>query len=115
MGLFSYLFASDNARNIKKLRAVADKIVLLEDKYKQMNEDDLKNQTAVLKDRLKNGETLDQILPDAYAVVREASSRVLNKRHYYVQLMGGIALHQGRIAEMKTGEGKTLVETLPAN
>ena len=114
MGLFSYIFGSDNARNIKKLQVIADKVVALESKYKQMNEEDLKNQTNVLKQRLNDGETLDKILPDAYAVVREASDRVLNKRHYYVQILGGIALHQGRIAEMKTGEGKTLVETLPA-
>lgn len=114
MGLFSYIFGSDNARSIKKLNVIADKIIAIEPKYQEMNEEDLKNQTNILKERLANGETLDDILPDAYAVVREASFRVLNKKHYYVQLLGGIALHQGRIAEMKTGEGKTLVETLPA-
>ena len=114
MGLFSFLFASDNARNIKKLKKIADEVVALEDKYSAMTEEELKNQTSVLKEQLKNGKTLDDLLPDAYAVMREASYRVLNMKHYYVQIIGGIALHQGRIAEMRTGEGKTLVETLPA-
>jgi preprotein translocase subunit SecA len=114
MGLFSWLFASDNARSIKKLKKIADQVFALEDKYAAMSEEELKNQTNVLKAELKAGKTLDDILPDAYAVVREASSRVLKMKHYYVQVIGGIALHQGRIAEMKTGEGKTLVETLPA-
>jgi preprotein translocase subunit SecA len=114
MGLFSYLFASDNARNIKKLNAIADKVEALSDSYKQKTDDELKQTTNLLKERLQAGETLNDILPDAYAVVREASERVLHMRHYYVQIVGGIALHQGRIAEMRTGEGKTLVETLPA-
>ena len=114
MGLFSWLFASDNARNIAKLQKIADKVIALDDKYSAMNEEELKNQTIELKKQLQDGKTLDEILPDAYAVVREASSRVLNMKHYYVQIIGGIALHQGRIAEMRTGEGKTLVETLPA-
>ena len=114
MGLISFLFASDNARNIKKLKVIADKVVALDEKYVSMTDDELKNQTKVLKERLSNGETLDEILPDAYACVREASFRVLKQKHYYVQVLGGIALHQGRIAEMKTGEGKTLTETLPA-
>jgi len=104
----------DNKRSIKKLQKIADKIDSLEDKYLQMSDDELKDQTLVLKERLNNGETLDDILPDAYAVVREASSRVLHMRHFNVQLLGGIVLHQGRIAEMRTGEGKTLVSTLPA-
>jgi preprotein translocase subunit SecA len=114
MGLFSLLFASDNTRNVKKLKKIADEVMVLEPKYQAMSDDELKNQTAVLKQLLKDGKTLDDILPDAFAVVREASSRVLKMKHYYVQVIGGIALHQGRIAEMKTGEGKTLVETLPA-
>ena len=104
----------DNKRSIKKLQKIADKIDALEDKYLSMTDDELREQTDVLKDRLRNGETLDQILPDAYAVVREASTRVLHMRHFNVQLLGGIVLHQGRIAEMRTGEGKTLVSTLPA-
>ena len=114
MGLFSWLFASDNARSIKKLKKIADEVMALDDKYKAMTDAELKEQTNKLKAELKNGKTLDDILPDAYAVVREASSRVLKMKHYYVQVIGGIALHQGRIAEMRTGEGKTLVETLPA-
>lgn len=114
MGLLSFLFASDNSRNIKKLKVIADKVMALDEKYTAMTEDDLKNQTSVLKQRLEKGETLDDILPDAYACMREASFRVLKQKHYYVQVLGGIALHQGRIAEMKTGEGKTLTETLPA-
>lgn len=114
MGLFSWLFASDNARSIKKLKKIADEVMALDDKYEAMTDAELKEQTNVLKAELKNGKTLDDILPDAYAVVREASSRVLKMKHYYVQVIGGIALHQGRIAEMRTGEGKTLVETLPA-
>ena len=114
MGLFSALFASENTRNVNKLKKIADKVMALEEKYSAMPEDELKKQTLVLKKELKNGKTLDDILPDAYAVVREASFRVLKMKHYYVQVIGGIALHQGRIAEMRTGEGKTLMETLPA-
>ena len=114
MGLFSWLFPSDNSRSIKKLKKIADKVIELEEKYKAMSDDELKLQTEVLKNQLFEGKTLDDILPDAYAVVREASARVLQMRHFYVQILGGIALHQGRIAEMRTGEGKTLVETLPA-
>ena len=114
MGLFSWLFASDNARSIKKLKKIADLVVEREEKYQQMSDEELKEQTNILKQELKDGKTLDDILPDAYAAVREASARVLKMKHYYVQIIGGIALHQGRIAEMKTGEGKTLVETLPA-
>ena len=114
MGLFSWLFASDNARSIKKLKKIADQVMELEPKYQAMSDAELKEQTNVLKAELNNGKTLDDILPNAYAVVREASDRVLKMKHYYVQVIGGIALHQGRIAEMKTGEGKTLVETLPA-
>lgn len=114
MGLFSLLFPSDNSRSIKKLKKIADQVIALEEKYKAMTDDELKLQTEVLKNQLFEGKTLDDILPDAYAVVREASARVLQMRHFYVQVLGGIALHQGRIAEMRTGEGKTLVETLPA-
>ena len=114
MGIFSWLFASDNARSIKKLKKIADEVVAREEKYQAMTDEELKEQTNVLKAELKDGKTLEDILPDAYAVVREASFRVLKMKHYYVQIIGGIALHQGRIAEMKTGEGKTLVETLPA-
>lgn len=114
MGLFSWLFASDNTSSVNKLKKTADLVMALEPKYSAMTDAELKDQTNVLKAELKSGKTLDDILPDAYAVVREASNRVLKMKHYYVQVIGGIALHQGRIAEMKTGEGKTLVETLPA-
>ncbi len=105
---------NDNKFKLRKLNKIADKIEELAPKYSAMNDDELVAQTAALKDRLANGETLDHILPDAYALVREAGERVLGMRHFRVQLMGGIALHQGRIAEMGTGEGKTLVATLPA-
>ncbi len=115
MGLFSFIMGSDNRKHLKKLEQIADKIELLEDKFAAMSDEELKGMTEEFKKRLKeNYETLDHILPEAFAVVREASKRVLNMRHFRVQLMGGIALHQGRIAEMRTGEGKTLVSTLPA-
>ena len=111
MGLFSDF---DNKKSIKKLQKIANKILLLNDKYESMSDEELKNQTQILKERLKKGESLDDILPDAFAVVREAGKRVLKMKHFNVQILGGIVLHQGRIAEMKTGEGKTLVATLPA-
>ena len=114
MGLFSALKNFDNNRSLKKLEKQAVKIEALADKYKAMTDEELKGQTQILKDRFKNGETLDDLLFDAYAVVRESATRVLNMRHFHVQLLGGIVLHQGRIAEMCTGEGKTLVSTLPA-
>ncbi|MBR3885109.1 MAG: DEAD/DEAH box helicase, partial [Clostridia bacterium] len=114
MGLFSALKNFDNNRSLKKLEKQASKIEALADKYKSMSDEELKNQTEILKDRFKNGETLDDLLYDAYAIVRESATRVLNMRHFHVQLLGGIVLHQGRIAEMCTGEGKTLVSTLPA-
>ena len=103
----------DNAREIKKLQRTVDEINKLEPQFKALSEEDLQGMTAVFKGRLDRGEGLDDILPEAFAVVREASRRVLGMRHFDVQLMGGIILHQGRIAEMKTGEGKTLVATLP--
>ena len=114
MGLFTFLSNYDNKRSLKKLTKIANKIDNLEDKYLAMTDDELRGQTKILKDRFNAGETLDELLPDAFAVVREASSRVLHMRHFFVQLMGGIVLHEGRIAEMRTGEGKTLVATLPA-
>ncbi len=113
MGIFT-MFASDNKRNLAKLEKMVHKIEDLAPKYAEMDNDTLRAQTPVLKERLANGETLDDILYDAYALVREASTRVLNMRHFHYQLMGGIVLHQGRIAEMMTGEGKTIVATLPA-
>ncbi|MBR5314156.1 MAG: preprotein translocase subunit SecA, partial [Clostridia bacterium] len=114
MGLFSKLFGTYSDRQIKLILPLVDQIEALADKYASMSDEELKNTTQILKDRLKNGETLDDILVDAFALVREADDRVLGKRPFRVQLMGGIILHQGRIAEMKTGEGKTLVATLPA-
>ena len=114
MGLFSKIFGTYSDREIKKIRSIADSIEALSDKYAAMTDDELRGVTAALKGRLSDGETLDDILPDAFAAIREADDRVLGKRPFYVQLLGGIILHQGRIAEMKTGEGKTLVATLPA-
>ncbi len=114
MGLFRYILGGEARRSIKKLSAMADKVIGLEPKYCVMNDQELISQTELLKKRLADGETLDDILFDAFAVVREAASRVLNMKHYKVQIIGGICLHQGRVAEMKTGEGKTLVATLPA-
>jgi len=105
---------NDNDRQVKKLKKIADKVEALAPVYKAMPDERLIAQTDKLKSRLANGETLEDILQDAYAVVREAGDRVLGMRHFYVQIIGGIALHQGRIAEMATGEGKTLVATLPA-
>jgi preprotein translocase subunit SecA len=107
------IFGSYSDREVKRLEPIADEIEALETKMKQLSDDELRGKTPALKQRLKEGETLDEILPEAFAVVREASKRVLGMRHYRVQLIGGIVLHQGRIAEMKTGEGKTLVATLP--
>ena len=108
------LFGSYSEKQIKKVEKIAKKIEELADKYSAMSDEELKGTTLVLKQRLAAGETLDDILPDAFAAVREADQRVLGKRPFHVQLLGGIILHQGRIAEMKTGEGKTLVATLPA-
>ncbi len=114
MGLFKSLFGDYGKRELKRIQPICDKVLALSDKYEKMSESELKAQTAILKERLSNGETTDDILPDAFAVCREASYRVLKMKHFPVQVIGGIVLHQGRIAEMKTGEGKTLVATLPA-
>ena len=114
MNFIKKIFSSDNARALDKIGKIADKIEELDEKYTQMSDSELTNNTQVLKERLQNGETLNDILPDAFATVREAAKRVLNMKPYHCQLIGGIVLHQGRIAEMKTGEGKTLVSTLPA-
>ena len=114
MGLFKYLLGGDGRNSLKKLNKMADAVEALEEKYKVMDDETLKAQTQVLKDRLAAGETLDDILYDAFAALREAARRVLGMRHFRVQIIGGICLHQGRIAEMRTGEGKTLVSTLPA-
>ena len=113
MGLFTKLFGTRSQREIKRIQPTVDRILALEEEYKALSEDALKAKTAEFKARLSEGETLDDILPEAFAAVREAADRVLGMRPYPVQLIGGIVLHQGRIAEMKTGEGKTLVAILP--
>ena len=114
MGLFSKIFGSTSDRAIKKNKSQVEEVMALEDSYSKLSDEELKDNTNKLKERLKGGETLDDILPEAFATVREASKRVLGMTPYKVQVEGGIILHQGRIAEMKTGEGKTLVETMPA-
>ena len=108
------IYGGANARQIKKLEKIAKLVEGKEQLYLQMTDEQLASQTQILKDRYNAGETLDDLLPDAFAVCREASARVLKQRHYHVQILGGIALHQGRICQMATGEGKTLTETLPA-
>ncbi|MCI5792097.1 MAG: preprotein translocase subunit SecA [Lachnospiraceae bacterium] len=108
------LFGTHSERELKRINPIVDKIEALDPVMTAMTDDELKNQTVVFKERLANGETLDDILPEAFATVREASKRVLGMKHFRVQLVGGVVLHQGRIAEMRTGEGKTLVSTCPA-
>ena len=114
MGLLKSIFGDYSSRELKSIYPIVDKIEALGDEYKALTDAELQAKTPEFKERLANGETLDDILPEAFATVREAADRVLGMRPYRVQLVGGIVLHQGRIAEMKTGEGKTLVATLPA-
>ena len=114
MGLIKFILSHDSRASLKRISATADKIIAMENVYASMTDAELKEQTEIFKKRISDGEKLDSILPEAFAVVREASGRVLNMKHYKVQLMGGICVHQGRIAELKTGEGKTLMATLPA-
>ena len=114
MGLMKKIFGDYSSRELKYIYPIVDKIESMADEYKAMSDEALRAKTTEFKERLQNGETLDDILPEAFATVREAADRVLGMRPYRVQLVGGIVLHQGRIAEMKTGEGKTLVATLPA-
>ncbi len=113
MGIFSKIFASYSEKEVKRVMPIVEKINSLEESISKLSDKELKNKTIEFKQRLSEGETLDNILPEAFATVREASKRVLGMRHFDVQLIGGIILHQGRIAEMKSGEGKTLVATLP--
>jgi len=113
MGLFSKLFGSYSQRELKKIQPLVDKILAMEEEYKALSEEELRGKTAQFRQRLSEGESLDELLPEAFAAIREAADRVLGMRPYPVQLIGGIVLHQGRIAEMKTGEGKTLVAILP--
>ncbi|MBQ7476449.1 MAG: preprotein translocase subunit SecA [Selenomonadaceae bacterium] len=112
-GFLKRFFGDDNEKEIKRMRKIVDKINSLESTYQTFTDGKLTDQTEIFRDRLRNGETLENILPEAFAVCREASRRVLGMRHFDVQLIGGICLHEGKIAEMKTGEGKTLVATLP--
>lgn len=114
MGLIKSDFGDYSKRELKRIIPIRDEILKLEDKFKEMTDDELREMTASFKDDIQNGRSLDSILPEAFAVCSEACYRVLNMRPFPVQLLGGIILHQGRIAEMKTGEGKTLTETLPA-
>ena len=113
MGFFKKIFGTYSEKEVKRVMPIVDKINNLEDEISKLSDIELKNKTDYFKQELKNGRTLDDILPEAFAVIREASKRVLGMRHFDVQLIGGIILHQGRIAEMRTGEGKTLVATLP--
>ncbi len=113
-GILNKLFGTRSERELKKIMPIADKVDALEEQWRTLTDDELKAKTGEFKTRLANGETLDDILPEAFATVREAADRVIGLRPYRVQIIGGIVLHQGRIAEMKTGEGKTLVATLPA-
>ena len=113
MGLFSSVFGDWNSRELKKIEKIADQVESYDEAMQKLSDDELKAKTPEFKERLKNGETLDDILPEAFAVCREAAWRVLGMKHFHVQIIGGIVLHQGNIAEMKTGEGKTLVATLP--
>src|SRR5690606_8359769 len=112
--LLKKVFGDSNEKEIDRLMKTVDEIEALEPVMQKLSDDELRAKTAEFKGRLSKGETLEELLVEAFAVVREASVRVLGMRHFNVQLLGGIVLHQGRIAEMKTGEGKTLVATLPA-
>ena len=114
MGIIEKIFGTHSENELKRIYPIVDRIEALEPEMKALSDEELRGKTREFKERLKEGETLDDLLPEAYAAVREAAFRSLGMRHYRVQLIGGIILHQGRIAEMKTGEGKTLVSTLPA-
>ena len=113
MGIFSKIFKSYSEKEVKRIMPIIENINGLEEEISKLTDEELKNKTNIFKKQIEEGKTLDEILPEAFAVVREASKRVLGMRHFDVQLIGGIILHQGRIAEMRTGEGKTLVATLP--
>ncbi len=114
MNFLKALFGNYSKREVKRIKPLCNAVLALEETYQKMSDEELKSQTRIFKDRLKDGATLDDILPEAFAVCREAATRVLGMTHFPVQIIGGIILHQGRISEMRTGEGKTLVETLPA-
>ena len=114
MGFLEKIFGTHSQNELKRIYPIVDRIEAMDADMQKLTDEELRNKTREFKARLAEGETLDDILPEAYAVVREAATRVLGMRHYRVQLIGGIILHQGRIAEMSTGEGKTLTSTLPA-
>ena len=113
MSLLEKIFGNYSEKEVKKTLPIVDKIEAMEPEYEKLSDDELRQKTEEFKKRIAGGESLDSILPEAFAVVREGAKRVLGMRHFRVQLIGGVILHQGRIAEMKTGEGKTLVATLP--
>ena len=112
MSVFDKIFGTHSERELKLIEPIIQKIESYDEEYQKMTDEELRMKTTEFKKRLEEGETLDDILPEAYATVREAASRVLGMKHFRVQLIGGIILHQGRISEMRTGEGKTLVSTL---
>lgn len=114
MNVFEKIFGTYSDREIKRVVPIAKKVMTYDEAYTKLSDAELRAKTDEFKSRLAAGETLDDILPEAFAAVREAAWRVLGMKHFYVQVLGGVILHQGRIAEMKTGEGKTLVSTLPA-
>ena len=114
MSLLKKIFGDYSSKEVKRVMPIQKKVLSYEEEYSSLSDEQLKAKTEEFKRRLQDGETLDDILPEAFATCREASWRVLNMKHFPVQIIGGIILHQGRIAEMKTGEGKTLVATLPA-
>ena len=114
MGLIQKIFGTHSENELKRIYPIVDQIEALDSQMQALSDEELRGKTKEFKQRLNEGETLDDILPEAYATVREAAYRSLGMKHYRVQLIGGIILHQGRIAEMRTGEGKTLVSTLPA-
>ena len=114
MNILKALFGNYSEKEIKRIMPIQTRVLSLEEEYKALSDEELKAKTGEFRERLSTGETLDDILPEAFAACREAADRVLGMRHFPVQILGGIVLHQGRIAEMKTGEGKTLVATLPA-
>ena len=114
MGLLKKIFGDYSQKEVKRVMPLCEKVLALEEEYSALTDEQLQAKTPEFKERLKNGETLDDILPEAFAACREASYRVIGLKHFKVQIIGGIILHQGRISEMKTGEGKTLVATLPA-
>ena len=113
MSLLKKLFGDYSSKEIKRISKIKDSVLALDEQFSKLTDEELQAKTPEFKERLEKGETLDNILPEAFAACREAAWRVLGMKHYPVQILGGIILHQGRIAEMKTGEGKTLVATLP--